>query len=143
MQADDKRSIPIIFLNGVSYEDLCKIVEFIYTGKLEIGMNQYVKFLRTASELDILGIKNYQIDTMSTILVKAPPKRAKVEPKVIPQQLIQSSIKTYGRIRRNTIIDYGVKKSHKKKPVNEECRYCSSVNISGFFNSANTKLFLF
>ncbi|CAK1600941.1 unnamed protein product [Parnassius mnemosyne] len=47
---------PVIILNNVSYEILCFILEYIYTGEVEIPSHKLDIFIKAANSLNLSGI---------------------------------------------------------------------------------------
>ncbi|XP_063365135.1 broad-complex core protein isoforms 1/2/3/4/5-like [Cydia amplana] len=49
---------PVMYLYGVSHEALGFILEYIYTGQVEIPAEKVKSFLHTARDMQIAGLKN-------------------------------------------------------------------------------------
>jgi len=47
---------PLIYLNGVSYEILQSIVQFLYIGQVDISKDHLPLFIKTAGELEVNGL---------------------------------------------------------------------------------------
>jgi len=64
-----KTSHSFIYLNGVNFEDMEALLDFIYTGQAKVPANTFKRFLATADELKVGGLmaekddKNKQKDT--------------------------------------------------------------------------------
>merc|ERR1719300_7547 len=64
-----KTSHSFIYLNGVIFEDMEALLDFIYTGQAKVPANTFKRFLATADELKVGGLmaekddKNKQQDT--------------------------------------------------------------------------------
>ncbi|XP_043236162.1 protein tramtrack, beta isoform-like isoform X2 [Amphibalanus amphitrite] len=49
---------PVFFLKDVSYFDISSIIEFIYTGEVNVGQSNLSSFLKTAEMLQVKGLAN-------------------------------------------------------------------------------------
>ena len=47
---------PLIYLQGVQYNDMKNLVQFIYTGEVQVAHDNLTNFMRIASELNISGL---------------------------------------------------------------------------------------
>ena len=103
-------SIPLLYLGGVSSEDLGFILDYIYFGEINIFQEQLDSFLETAKKLDIDGlmesiehetnnekymdqkvpIKNYESEESQTLDDDAPviPIKRKYKKAVMLQKLM-------------------------------------------------------
>ena len=67
---------PLIYLKGVSFEDLNCILDFIYLGEVKVIQEELVTFLNVAEELQIDGLKrkeeNQKSDNTLNIKVELP-----------------------------------------------------------------------
>ncbi|XP_031621377.1 protein bric-a-brac 1-like [Contarinia nasturtii] len=54
--SNDSNNFPIFFFNDVKFEHMSKIVEYLYTGSIEIQSNDIDEFMRLAKRLQILGL---------------------------------------------------------------------------------------
>jgi len=74
----NKHPNPYIYLRGVGYSDLSAILDFIYSGEVNVAQEDLNSFLAVAEELQIKGLTNR--DSASNAGDQAAPKKAKVRP---------------------------------------------------------------
>ena len=49
---------PVFFLKDVLYSDLAAIIEFVYTGEVNVSQSDLSGFLKTAEMLQVKGLAN-------------------------------------------------------------------------------------
>jgi len=49
---------PVIFLRGISHEDLAAVLEFMYHGEIKVSSEKLGSFLAVSEELQIKGLSN-------------------------------------------------------------------------------------
>ncbi|KAK2717425.1 hypothetical protein QYM36_006270, partial [Artemia franciscana] len=74
---------PVIFLNGVSSEELAAILKFVYNGEVVVSKDCMQDFFRTAEMLQIKGLAKHQVPN---ILQQATSDVIKREPIVVEDQ---------------------------------------------------------
>lgn len=56
---------PVIFLNNISHDTLCSLLEYIYTGQVIVQAENLTKFFDTAKALHIKGLYEMNINDMN------------------------------------------------------------------------------
>lgn len=143
LESDKHNSSPILILIGVRADDLRRIIEFIYTGSLEVEMENYMKFRKLAEELQIKGFSDHSIDTIPDPKSSLPVEESNanvLQSMQSPNPPVPTSANAIGKSRRYTTCAATAasaanaqciegKEKSQLKPVNGMCRYCSSVSI--------------
>lgn len=142
LESEKHNSSPILILIGVRADDLRRIIEFIYTGSLEIEMDHYMKFRKLAEELEIKGILNHSIDT------DPDPNSSLTDQESDAIVSDSTSGNPIGRSRRSTTFSATAasaanaqvikreEKSPQLKPIDGMCRHCSSVSNDQYAGSS-------
>jgi len=65
---------PYIFLRGVSYLDLCAVVDFIYRGEVSVAQEQLNSFLAVAEDLQIKGLTQKKGDIAQAMKKSRSPR---------------------------------------------------------------------
>ena len=68
---------PLLYLKGVTMEDLTQMLKFIYSGEVQIDNENLPRFLDTANDFKIEGLKQDKVPTSQN---EAGHKEAKFEP---------------------------------------------------------------
>ena len=53
---------PLIYMKGLHFNELLKVLDFIYKGEVSVSQDEINSFLSTAEELKIKGLSNKQSD---------------------------------------------------------------------------------
>ncbi|KAH9632790.1 hypothetical protein HF086_012615 [Spodoptera exigua] len=63
---------PVIFLNKISYQTLCSLLEYVYTGEVLVSIENLNELLEAGKELHIKGLEDMKLNDTSTQQVETP-----------------------------------------------------------------------
>jgi hypothetical protein len=116
----------------MSFSDVCNVVEYIYTGSLEISQVDLVHFLNVGKTLKLAGVENFKVDGMMEALltqegeldVPSTPRATKVPTPARSPEIPKPPMTR--RTRRKSLLD---------TPVSR-CKHCEypMYNISTLKN---------
>ena len=81
----NKHQHPLVYLKGVSSEELNCLLQFMYQGEVTVAQEEITTFLAAAEELKIHGLtQNLHKDTKEP---SKPKKKSSTPPKLLPKQI--------------------------------------------------------
>ena len=90
---------PLIYLNGVKERNLKLILDYIYTGQVQIEQDGMYEFLDAAGKLQIAGLTNDIVDSQNQNIENMSTKKEEITTDLIPSS---SPNQTYSRIVTRT-----------------------------------------